>query len=129
MLEAVLLLLILAIDQISKHFTILYLKPLGSIPILDSVLSLTYVENRGASFGMLQGHQWLFLVITALVVLVICWFLLSHRNEPLFLRLALTFLAAGALGNQNRQDLPRVRGGHDPFPDPVPRVQRGGFLR
>ena len=40
------------------------------MPLIPSILHLTYIQNRGAAFGLLQGHQPLFI---GLAVLVIAW--------------------------------------------------------
>ena len=44
---------VIGIDQLTKYLTVTYLKPLGSVPLWQDVLHLTYVENTGAAFGML----------------------------------------------------------------------------
>ena len=43
------------IDQISKFLALEYLKPVGSIELVKGFMNLTFVENRGAAFGMLNG--------------------------------------------------------------------------
>jgi signal peptidase II len=73
----------------------------GSIPILKNIFELTYVENRGAAFGILQNCQWLFVVLTAVVLAVLFWFFFRMPEGRRYLpaRLCLTGLAAGAVGN------------------------------
>jgi signal peptidase II len=77
------------------------LKENGSIPILKNIFELTYVENRGAAFGILQNCQWLFVVLTAVVLAVLFWFFFRMPEGRRYLpaRLCLTGLAAGAVGN------------------------------
>ena len=46
------------IDQISKFLALEHLKPAGSIELVKGFMNLTFVENRGAAFGMLNGARW-----------------------------------------------------------------------
>ena len=77
MLEIIIIVLGILLDQLSKAATIAWIKPLpgGDFALWPGVFHLTYVENRGASFGMLQGMQWLFITLTAVVVVALAIFL------------------------------------------------------
>ena len=57
------IILLIAIDQISKLLVLNYLKEIGSLPIIQNVFHFTYVENRGAAFGMFQNNQILFIIV------------------------------------------------------------------
>ena len=65
------------------------------------MFQLLYVENRGAAFGILQNKQWVFLIITAIVLAALIWALprMSRERHFLPLRLCLCFIGAGAVGN------------------------------
>ena len=58
MLEIIIVLLIVAADQITKYIAIEYLQPLKTVTVLEGIFSLSYVENRGAAFGILQNQRW-----------------------------------------------------------------------
>ena len=47
------------IDQVTKYFASSYIKD-NPIIIIEDILELRYLENRGAAFGMLQNQQWFF---------------------------------------------------------------------
>ena len=49
------------LDQLSKYLAVTYLTQIDTFPVIENVLHFTYVENRGAAFGMLSGHP----IITA----------------------------------------------------------------
>ena len=53
----------IVLDQLSKLLAVKLLAPIGSVPLWEGVLHLTYVENRGAAFGMLADHRWVFMSI------------------------------------------------------------------
>lgn len=97
--ELVLAGLILLIDQVTKIWSArsLSVRPLVLIP---GVLELTYLENRGAVWGLMQGWQIVFLVATFLFLGVLIWFYAKKRTEMTVLtRIILALLFSGAAGN------------------------------
>ncbi len=70
-----------------------------SIPLISDVFHLTYVENRGAAFGIMQGGTVFFVIMAVVVAAVVVWLLRSYEQKPPVLKVGLSFLAAGALGN------------------------------
>lgn len=101
MLEAIIVLLIVGLDQFTKHLTDLYLMPLGtSVPLIENVVHFTSAHNTGAAFGMLKGGRWFFLVVTVLVCGAMVFFLIKMRGRlHRMLRVILALLLAGAIGN------------------------------
>lgn len=89
------------IDQIVKFICLERLKPVVSIKIIQDFFYLTYVENRGAAFGMLQGARWIFIII-ALIAVIVCGFYYTRLPSTKYLgiaRLSLIFIISGAIGN------------------------------
>ena len=79
--------LLLALDQTLKLWALEHLSPVPK-PLLGDLLYLTRVRNTGALLGLLS-----FLVGAGLLLL------LARRRYPPLPALALSLLAAGALGN------------------------------
>lgn len=100
-LDLVILLAGIAMDQWTKTFMTQLLKNKPAVPIMKDILELSYVENRGAAFGMLQGKRVYFLVIAAAVFLLFAWLLLRLPPEKKYrkIHIALSFILAGAVGN------------------------------
>lgn len=94
-------LLLVVLDQFTKVLALQNLKGQEPITIIPDVFQLLYVENRGAAFGILQNKQWVFLIITAIVLAALIWALprMSRERHFLPLRLCLCFIGAGAVGN------------------------------
>lgn len=94
-------LLLVVLDQFTKVLALQNLKGQEPITIIPDVFQLLYVENRGAAFGILQNKQWVFLIITAIVLAALIWALPRMSRERHFLpfRLCLCFIGAGAVGN------------------------------
>jgi signal peptidase II len=95
-------LLVLAADQASKAWVIhgLDLPELGSVGVLP-VLNLTWVENRGITFGLLNGAGGLApALLTGLALTVVTalgvWL---WRAERALVAIALGAVAGGAVGN------------------------------
>ena len=104
---------LVGMDQWTKHWAVSSLKTGTEISLIPHTLSLVYVENPGAAFGILHGQQGFFLLITVIVltgILYVLWKLplqckaknFGGENKgksyyPLFV--ALCFVFSGAIGN------------------------------
>ena len=68
---------------------------------MDAVMELTYLQNRGAAWGMLEGRQGFFAVLTVLVLIAIVYVIIRtpFTKKYVPVNIAATLLAAGALGN------------------------------
>lgn len=102
MVEIIVLVLILVLDQASKIICASWLTtlPLHSYTLIDGVLSLTYVQNSGASFGMMQGARVFFLITTGIAcILIIAFLLKEHVNMHTLMRISVSLILSGAIGN------------------------------
>lgn len=101
MLELIIVIVLLALDQISKYLVQLYLSPVGSsIPVIDGLLQLTNVHNTGAAWGMLDGFRWLFIPLTLIVAGALIYVMIRFRKKLcVFSRITLALLFSGAVGN------------------------------
>lgn len=101
MIEIIVIALLIGIDQFVKYLTVTHLKDQASHVLIEGVFQLTYVENRGAAFGMLQNQRVFFLIFTLLVTAGICYFLykMPRNKHYLMMRLVVVIFIAGALGN------------------------------
>lgn len=89
---------VLVLDQLSKILALKYLKPVGSFPIINNIFRLTYVENRGAAFGILQNQK-LFFIIFALLVLGFIWFYTHNNRLNKIMIYGLSLATGGIIGN------------------------------
>lgn len=93
--------LLLFLDQFTKHLASTNLKDGNSIILIPGVFQLHYLENRGAAFGMMQGMKVWFVIGTILLlgmIIVLYWRSPMERKFK-WARFTMIFLAAGALGN------------------------------
>lgn len=100
-LQLVFIILLTVLDQYTKNLAILHLKDKPSISVIPGVLELTYLENRGAAFGILQEKRAFFIFMAVFILLIIFYIFIymprQHRYTPL--NVLLVFVAAGAVGN------------------------------
>jgi signal peptidase II len=100
--------LVVVLDQLTKRLAEDRLRGQRSVPVVDDILRLTYVENRGAAFGLLQDQTAFFVLVGIIVIGVIA---MSYRYLPrsgFLLHLALGLMLGGAIGNL----VDRVRQGY-----------------
>lgn len=100
-LPLIITILLIAIDQITKYIALINLKPISSTVFIKGFMDFTFVENRGAAFGILEGQRWFFVVITVIIsVAIIYAFLkLPNKKEYMYLRVSLVLILSGAIGN------------------------------
>ena len=88
-------------DQWTKMLAVSKLKNQSAFVLINGVLELNYLENKGAAFGMLQNQMWFFIFIAVLIIGVISYILAMApmKKKYAWLHVLLTFIAAGAVGN------------------------------
>ncbi len=94
-------LVIVVLDQFTKQLAVDYFadQPQATVPVLGDFVRFVLVHNRGASFGILQGQQTLFIVASLLVIPVLFYFYATANPRQLLLRVALTLMLCGNIGN------------------------------
>lgn len=93
-------LLAVGADQLVKHLVVTHIPLYTSQPLIPGIVQLTYVQNTGAAFSMLQGAQWLFILVFVLFTGLILW---EYFRKPLpfrpFERWCIAAVYAGGVGN------------------------------
>ncbi|WP_400163235.1 signal peptidase II [Brevibacillus sp. TJ4] len=90
---------IVALDQWSKHLVVKNMEIGESIPLIADVFHLTSHRNMGAAFGILQNQRWLFIIITIAVVIGIIYSLARIGKTQPRVSFALSLVLGGAIGN------------------------------
>jgi signal peptidase II len=103
----VIALFVLLIDQWTKWMVVRRMEWGESIPVIDHFFYITSHRNRGAAFGMLQNQQWLFILVTLVVVAMILYSLWKRKKEKPWLSFSFALILGGAIGNL----LDRIRTG------------------
>lgn len=90
---------IVAADQGVKLWASRVLGPGGSLGLIPDVFHLTYAENRGAAFSILEGKLGFFVAVTVVMVGLLLYMAKLGYIRGAFGRLAAVFIIGGALGN------------------------------
>ncbi len=94
-------LVLLFVDQFTKHLAILHLKDKAPFVLIEGVFEFRYLENRGSAFGLLQGRKVFLLVVGLLFMALLLYLLFCLPTGKRFipLHICLSAIVAGGLGN------------------------------
>ena len=90
---------ILALDQITKIMVETTMNLKDSIEIIKGFFSITYVQNTGAAWSIMEGQMWFFYIITVVALVVMIYIFKDTKEHQWWLRMAVILLIAGTLGN------------------------------
>ncbi len=101
LLDLLLFILLIVADQVTKYLAIVHLKGQEAIALIDGVLELQYLENRGSAFGMLQNQKVFLLFVGVLFMAVLLFFVIKMPAEKKFIpaNIVFTMVMAGGIGN------------------------------
>lgn len=91
--------LLVAADQVSKYFISAHLPRGEQIRVIPYLFNFTYVENKGAAWGMLANNRWIFIVISSIAIAAIALVLLYTAKNKKFFVASLVLIFAGGIGN------------------------------
>lgn len=121
--SAILLFVLVALDQITKQLAVIFLKGNEPVSIIEDVFELKYLENYSAAFGMdpisllhdifsfeifdnnpklfLNVKMLFFMILTIAIVAFFCFvfFRIPDEKRFKFMDYILIFFTAGAIGN------------------------------
>lgn len=95
-------------DQLSKLLVVSFLSREESFEIIKGVFRFTYVENKGAAFGMLGEHRWIFMIFSVVGIAAVLIYLWKFRPQSRLACTALSFIVGGGVGNM----IDRIRLGY-----------------
>ena len=91
--------LLVAADQITKLLVSTNFEVGESIHVIGGLLDFTYVQNRGAAFGMLSDQRWIFLVLTTVIIIGVCWLWVKGFIDHITGEISAVLIVAGGIGN------------------------------
>jgi signal peptidase II len=95
---------VIILDQVSKYIVKTNMRLGESFSLVANILDIHYIENKGASFGMLKDHRWVFMILSsaALVFMAAAMVYLGRKTlkkENLLINTALALMLGGGIGN------------------------------
>lgn len=93
--------ILVAFDQWTKSLAVEHLKGQEDITLIPGVLCLHYLENRGAAFGIFQDQRTFLLILTAIILICVCYVLWRIPSDKKYnlLKLLCFMVTAGGIGN------------------------------
>lgn len=89
----------IVLDQFTKYLAVINLKDKLSFHVIGDFLRLSYVENRGAAFGMLQNQRMFFIISTVILVGILVYLILFSKKITKAGKITLSLVFGGAIGN------------------------------
>lgn len=89
----------IVLDQATKLIVANTMELYQSVDVIPRVLRLTYIRNRGAAFGMLDNHRWVFISISTVAIIAISIYLFRYCKEGRLFKLGLALIVSGGIGN------------------------------
>ncbi|MDE5973049.1 MAG: signal peptidase II [Eubacterium sp.] len=97
--SVVMIIAIIAIDQVTKYFAKSALYPDGDKDFIKGFIEFRYAENTGMAFSMFSGARWFFVVLTAVVTVGMAVYMFKKCQQNLWLYWTIGVLISGAVGN------------------------------
>ena len=93
--------LVMAVDQFTKYWVSLKLSEGDEIDVISGFFKLSYTENPGIAFGMLNSGnvKWLLVAISIAAITVVVYYMRRTPVSNTLLLWSLSLLAAGICGN------------------------------
>lgn len=87
------------LDYFTKIWAIETLKGQQDITVIKGYFDLSYLENRGAAFGIFQGKVYLLAAVTMVIMAVLFVMYLKTKKKTLLLKVSTALILTGAIGN------------------------------
>ncbi|MCC5425349.1 signal peptidase II [Clostridium botulinum] len=95
----IVLILGIFLDRISKIWALNTLTSGRDIVVIKNLFTFSYLENRGAAFGIFQNRLIFLSLITAIVILGVVYFIVKYKPTSKLLKISLSLIISGAIGN------------------------------
>ncbi len=92
---------LIAFDQYTKRWAVVYLKDKPAYNLINGILELNYLENQGAAFGMLPNQKFFFIFVGVVILCAAGYVLvkLPDHKKYTILHFLFSLMVAGSIGN------------------------------
>lgn len=97
--EIIIIILGLIADRVSKILAVSKLKSGFEFVIIKNFFSFSYLENRGAAWGILGGKRIFLIIVTITVIILMVYYIIKKKPESKLMRISFSLIISGALGN------------------------------
>ncbi len=96
---SIMIVLIIAFDQVTKMLAKNALYPDKSARFIDGFVQFRYCENTGMAFSLGSGGRWVFVALSIVVIAGALYYLFSNKCKSLWEYWSIGVVIAGGLGN------------------------------
>lgn len=97
--EIVIILLGIAVDRFTKLWVMKSLLENSNVDIIGNFVSVLYIKNKGAAFGILQNKLYFLTSVTIIVVVGMIYYIFKFKPQSRMVTISLSLIISGALGN------------------------------
>ncbi|APM38583.1 signal peptidase II [Clostridium kluyveri] len=97
--EIFIILLGIAADRLTKVWIMQNLSENSHMDVVSNLVSLLYIKNKGAAFGILQNKLYLLAAITIVVIIGMIYYIFKFKPQSKIIKISLSLIISGALGN------------------------------
>ena len=108
MLAAIIAIVAVVLDQVSKYIVVQNIELRGKVPFIDGFMSFYHTRNTGAAFSMLSDSRWVFMIFSTISMGIIVYLLYKEYKRHILLNISLAMILGGGIGNM----IDRVRLGY-----------------
>ena len=95
----ILSILFVSADQVVKMWTVNHFSLHEGMEFMKGIVSILYVRNTGAAWGMFEGKMFFFYLITAVAVGTLLYLMFKEKGKSKLLLTAYSLILAGSVGN------------------------------
>ena len=99
---SLLVLIIIALDQISKYWVVNNIGLTDSFTVIPKIIDFVYVKNTGAAFSFLSDKTYGIILLSCVSVIFsvgVIWYMISKKPQNKLLTISLALMLSGAIGN------------------------------
>jgi signal peptidase II len=97
--EIIIILIGVVVDRVTKLWALKTLTKSDGVEVIKNFFDLSYLENRGAAFGIFQNKQIYISIITLLVIAGMVYYVFRYKPKSKILRISFSLIISGAIGN------------------------------
>ena len=87
------------IDQLTKALISTSYSIGESHVIIPHLINFSYIRNEGAAWGIFSNNRWIFIVISAILIIILPIILYKFRKLHFLFGFSLSLIIGGAIGN------------------------------
>lgn len=89
-----------ALDQVIKALIVKSMELYETIPVIQDVFHITYIQNTGAAFSLMEGLRGVLTVFPLIMILAgIVFLFIKRKNGHPLMMTSVALIAGGGIGN------------------------------